>query len=137
MPAPDLLALAEQEIRARHDAFVVWFTKGDDDAVMAETLASFAPTMAQVTPEGAILERAALEAGLRAARGQRPVDFTIAIEDVAPIWQGEDAVLVAYVERQTVDGRRTARRSTALMRRAENAPNGVVWLHVHETWMTD
>ena len=44
-------------------------------------------------------------------------------------------MLVRYVERQIVDSRETARRSTALMTRDAGAPEGVAWRFVQETWI--
>ena len=41
--------------------------------------------------------------------------------------------LATYEEWQEVEGQVTARLSSALFQRKENTPNGLVWLHVHET----
>jgi len=50
-----------------------------------------------------------------------------------PIDQGHQ--LVTYQEWQQTEGAPRGRRVTAVMRRQDEAPNGVEWLHVHEVWL--
>jgi hypothetical protein len=48
-----------------------------------------------------------------------------------------DILLVTYEEWQQSGDQTTARLSTALFRDKPDAPNGLEWLHVHETWLPD
>jgi hypothetical protein len=91
--------------------------------------------MRRIGPEGAVQDRAAILAMLRAARAARPGDFAITIEmgiaqDLAP-----GTVLVTYDEGQVIGPRHTLRRSTAVFTADPAAPEGVVWRHLHETWI--
>ena len=54
---------------------------------------------------------------------------------IRPIWERGEAVLLQYVEQQYRDGRTTRRLSTALFTAEPDAPCGVVWRHLQETWM--
>ncbi|MFX0092506.1 MAG: hypothetical protein ACFFBD_12150 [Candidatus Hodarchaeota archaeon] len=45
--------------------------------------------------------------------------------------------MTTYEEWQEIDGQTIARLSTALFRKCFDAPNGVEWLHAHETWLQD
>jgi hypothetical protein len=130
-----LAALAEAEVRARHDFFVDWFTGRADQAAFDTCARAFAPDMRRIGPEGAVQDRAAILAMLRAARAARPGDFAITIEmgiaqDLAP-----GTVLVTYDEGQVIGPRHTLRRSTAVFTADPAAPEGVVWRHLHETWI--
>lgn len=86
-----------------------------------------------VAPDGTLIGRAHLMADLGNARGSRSID--IAIESQGLIWYSDGAALATYVEVQTQDHRVTRRRSTVLFRRTGGARNGLIWLHVHETWI--
>jgi len=134
------MSLAENAIREvieRHDAFVAWFTDGSDPAVMDTMVRAFSPTMVMIDPDSAAPTRHAdLVAMLTGARGKRPADFSIVIAEPEALWADENAALITYIEHQSKGPVRTARRSTALFTRDEAAPNGVVWQHVHETWIT-
>ena len=132
--ATDIGTLALREVRERHDAFVEWFVRGTEKAVMASIDAALGPDFAQVSPSGATYGRPALIDMLRGARATREADFAIAIEDDRVLWSARDAALVAYVERQWIGGETTRRRSTALFTLDPDAPGGVLWRHVQETW---
>ena len=127
-------AMALREVRERHGGFVEWFTSGRDEAVFEAMMAAFGPRFALVDPSGEVFDRARVDDMLRGARATRASDFRIAIEDGTVLWETADAALVGYVERQWMDGRVTARRSTALFTRNADAPCGVRWNYLHETW---
>jgi len=86
-----------------------------------------------IAPDGASRDRTAVMGFLAGATA--PADFRIDILDLRTIWESESAVLLQYVEQQYRDGRTTRRRSSALFTADENAPLGVVWEYLHETWM--
>lgn len=130
----DIAAAAIREVIDRHDAFVLWFSGVGDEDVFAGIERVLGPTMVMVDPSGALIRRPALVAGLRAGRGSRP-KFVITVDAPETIWAREDAALIAYIERQDIDGQTSARWSTALFTKDDGAPNGVVWQHVHETWI--
>ncbi len=124
---------AAKEVVALHAEFVELFTGRSSDFSRCE--AALAPDFRMVTPQGTCLEREAVLAGLRSAHA-RP-DFRIEILDIRPVWEQGEWVLLQYIEQQYRDGRTTRRRSTALFEAFAEAPCGVVWRYLHETWMQD
>ncbi|MEM8550877.1 MAG: hypothetical protein AAGF45_00720 [Pseudomonadota bacterium] len=131
----DLETAAIKEVIDRHDGFVTWFTGRGDNAVMEAMEAVFPPGMVLISPDASVCPYERLIPMLRDARGKRDRDFAITIDAPKIIWSAQDTVLVEYIERQVIGGEATARRSTALFTRADGTPNGVVWRHVHETWI--
>lgn len=125
------------EVDDLHRFFVAWLG-GEPGAEFARCEAALGPGFQIVEPDGTVVERATLMRALASARGKhddpdRP--FDIRIEDATARSLSGALCLVTYVERQTVRGQPTARRSSALLRDAPDGPNGVEWLHVHETWI--
>lgn len=129
---------AVEEVRRLHDAIGAWFRGETDD------LAPFADAMADefriVSPDGTTSDREAVIAGLRGARGAHAGEtppFRVEIRDPEVRASPGDCRLVAYEEHQRAGGEWTGRASTALLRPADDAPAGVEWVHVHETWLPD
>ncbi|WP_298976406.1 hypothetical protein [uncultured Roseobacter sp.] len=108
----------------------------------AEGFAPFADALADpcrvVSPLGTITERAELltefEAihGVLAAQGNA---FVIRVENALVLRQWGDHALVSYEEWHDLGDESSARLSTALYTADENAPLGVAWSHIHETWL--
>ena len=46
-----------------------------------------------------------------------------------------DLLVATYEEWHQTGDRTTARISTGVFRHEAGAPNGLLWLHVHETWL--
>ena len=85
-----------------------------------------------VGPTGAVTERAALLEWLKGAYGSRP-GLRIEIRGER-IHQREPVFLATYEEWQTHEETTRGRVSSVLFREADGVPNGLEWLHVHETW---
>jgi len=49
--------------------------------------------------------------------------------------QIKDLSLATYEEWQELERQTTARLSSMLFQGAQSTPNGLKWLHVHETWI--
>jgi hypothetical protein len=49
----------------------------------------------------------------------------------------EDIFLVTYEEWQKTNGEDKGRLSTVIFCKSSNKFNGIVWLHVHETWLSE
>ncbi|MEO9652115.1 MAG: hypothetical protein ABJ360_18560 [Roseobacter sp.] len=91
-----------------------------------------------VSPLGTITERTALLIEFEAAHGalaEHGTAFAIRIENPQVLQQWDDHALVQYEEWHDLKDDSSARLSTALFNSGENAPLGVVWSHVHETWL--
>lgn len=67
-----------------------------------------------------------------AARGHRPIRIETTNVVVPP-----ELDLGTYEEWQTTGGVATGRLSTAVMRSVPGFPNGLAWVHLHETRLPD
>lgn len=136
-PSDDaLFAACEAEVAGLHRFFVGWMTGAvaRDAAIYARFIDAVADGFALISPGGTATEREALIAELEAAHGGRAA-FDIWIEDCRCRWSAGDLCLITYEEWQQTGVAKTGRLSTALFRRRAASPNGVEWLHVHETWL--
>jgi hypothetical protein len=140
----------EAEVRELHEFLVEWMT-----GVLPRTPEAyerFTQVMADgiviSNPGGELTERASLIGALESAHGIQaespnqgrgnngePKDFRIWIENCQCRHQEGGLSLVTYEEWQQISGTVTGRLSTALFRRCNGTPNGVEWLHLHETWL--
>ena len=131
-----MLQRSVREVIELHDFFSVWLrreTAATGDFARCEN--AIAPDFRMVTPEGKIHLRAEVIARIRAMRATVGSDFRIQILQPGVVWQRGDAVLLEYIEQQYRDGQETNRRSTALFIDEPAAPCGVLWRHLHETWI--
>lgn len=133
----------EREVTELHRFFQDWF--GGLLENDADTLSRFGSVLAEgfliVPPGGSALERGSLVERLRGAHGSwatgRERPGRIWIENFHVRRSADDWALVTYEEWQEVGGETRGRISTAVFGRREDTPNGVEWLHVHETWLPD
>ena len=91
-----------------------------------------------VPPDGSETTREPVLDSIRASRGgdaDSEPPFRIEIRDLRALTTTDDYCQLTYEEWQRRDGEWSGRRSTALFRRDETAPNGVVWVDLHETWI--
>ncbi len=121
-----------------HQFFEDWFSGKLEPS--EKNFERFTATVAEsfeiISPDGTrmvrdeILERVKNAHGANKDRG-----FRVWIKNYRgrPIQEGIH--LATYEEWQEQDGKERGRLSTALFRTNPDAPNGVVWLHVHETWL--
>ncbi|MBY5932704.1 hypothetical protein KUV51_06815 [Tateyamaria omphalii] len=132
----DLLALAETEIRKRHVFFVDWYRGTADLSEMDVTAACFAPDFRIIWPSGGYLERAPLLTALAKAHNSTGPEFEIRIDIDHAVALSDDLCLMTFDEYQETANGPNARRGTAVFSRDDKAPNGVVWRHLQETWLT-
>ena len=126
-----------REVQELHQFFQDWFTAAlpDEDSSFARFSNVVADGFAIITPEGRTLERDLLLTGLRGAHGSWADGGRIWIENLNVRRTVGDLALVTYEEWQESEGQTRGRLSTALFRESAVTPNGVEWLHVHETWL--
>ncbi|WAJ28128.1 hypothetical protein [Antarcticirhabdus aurantiaca] len=130
-----LASLVLAEIAERHAFFERWFNGLGDEDALSVSLERFDPAFRRIDPAGREAGFEALAASLSARRGSRAADpVSIAVEDLAVLWDAGDAVLAGYVEVQgsLAAPERHRRRSTALF---VAPPSGGAprWRHVQET----
>lgn len=127
----------QTEINELHQFFQDWFNGAipATDKTFARLLTALGPGFTIINPDGRLTERRSLVEGLRKSYNTRN-RFKIWIENFQ-FWRLEGSISVMIYEEwhQTLNGEPAARISTALFKEDANAPNGVSWLHVHETWL--
>jgi hypothetical protein len=131
----DLLNKAEAEVRRRHDFFVAWFTGRAEAEDMALSMRSFAPDMQRIGPDGGFQTAAEVIKMVENARGVLDGRFEIRIDLLSARLINPDIALLVYNEHQSHVDKRNSRRSTALFSADRQAPEGVVWRHLQETWI--
>ena len=131
----DLIARAQAEVVNRHHFFVEWFTGRASEAELETSLRAFAPDMVMIEPDANTIGRDEVVAMVTGARGKRPANFEIRVELISARLVGSDIVAVVYDEHQVIDGERSARRSSAVFSADPDAPEGVAWRHLQETWI--
>ncbi len=131
-----LVDRAAKEVVDLHQYFQQWF-RGDianDAANQARFMDSFDPLCELVAPNGDIDAISALSKRFLAAWKRFP-DAKVWTSSFVPITVMPDQVLVKYREWREIDGETTVRMTTCLFSRDDNAPNGVKWTYIHETWL--
>ncbi len=118
------------EIAALHVEFERWL-RGESDS-FARIEASLASDFTIVPPGGGVVSLAPLLEGLRREHGERRI--RIRIENVILRWHAGDAALATYEEWHDHEDYTTARAATVLFSVDRQAPGGLLWRHVHETF---
>ncbi|MEM1201855.1 MAG: hypothetical protein AAGN66_01350 [Acidobacteriota bacterium] len=134
----DMDERCRREVEGLHAFFQEWFNAEVDetDRVFERFSGVMGDGFVLVSPDGSVAERAPLTAGLRRAYGRwRGNPGKIWIENYRFHRSGEGWAMVTYDEAQEVDGELKVRRSSALFGADPEAPNGVVWWHLHEVWL--
>ena len=130
------LAQCAAEICRLHDFFQAWFR--GDMAEHEENFQQFAAVMSPdffiIAPDGGLMTLLPLTERLRQAYGKQP-GVRIWTQQHRLHYQRADVALCTYEEWQERNGETTVRLSSVLFQQATLAPHGLVWLHVHETWL--
>ena len=126
----------EAEIESLHEFFVDWYAGERDEDDFDRLERALTPGFEMVTPDGVRRDRAAVLEGIRESYGRdEPGAFDIAIRNVELIRRVDDHATVRYEEWQETDGETTGRISTVLFRERPDAPGGLTWVDLHETWL--
>jgi hypothetical protein len=133
---PLTLAPWHTEIVELHAFFQGWLdgTLPATDAVFARLADTIETEFTLITPSGEIITRTPLLSQLRAAHESRP-NWRMWIENAQLLVENSDLTVATYQEWQQTGDATTVRISTAVFRNCSGTPNGLVWLHVHETWL--
>jgi hypothetical protein len=129
-------ARCQTEIIELHAFFERWFTGRveSSEAQLTRVAEVLAPDFRLISPRGVVDTRGPLLAAIRRAHGARR-RCRIWIEDCRCRTLGPGLCLATYQEWQEIEGETTARLSTAIFRPRPDAPNGIEWVHLHETWL--
>ena len=120
------------EVLDTHVLIRNWLGEADAQADICEKLLSrFSPNFSMVTPGGALLDFAALNAFFCTQRGARQ-GLNIEIKDMQVIAENERGATVTYKELQQLPGQQaTLRFSTAVFELDHDGHT--LWRHLHET----
>jgi len=132
----DMNKRCRREIEELHRFFEEWFTGGVDpaDAAWHRVEGVLGAEFEMICPRGNRTGREALLKSLRAAHGTRASGtFRIQVKGCRGRSPGPGLWLATYEEWQVVEGGTNGRLSTALFGERAGPPNGVEWLHLHET----
>jgi hypothetical protein len=128
--------LAIRECVELHEFFRAWLTPHNGSKLDPQRFErAFDPEFRLVGPDGGVRDRAAIVGWLHDLKEGRGADFRMEVSDFRAVWQQGDAILLEYVETQYLQGKTTQRQSTALLKRAPEAPIGIAWVHLQETWL--
>jgi len=121
-----------------HEFFVEWYVGTAPPAAFDRVEDALAPTFEMVTPDGTCHDRAAVLRMVRESfERDDPGAFDIEIRNVTVVREMGIHATVRYEEWQTRDGTETGRISTVLFREDGDAPCGLSWLDLHETWLEE
>lgn len=136
-PTGALRARCEDEVTDLHRFFQEWYrgtieAGGEGFSRMSDVLTE---GFHLITPDGALVGRSEILGAVRGAHGSRGPDFTIRTGECRFRAGGRGLGVVTYEEWHEDGDTRRGRISTAVFQDRADAPNGVEWVHVHETWL--
>lgn len=122
------------EIEALHDFFVAWYTGRADGVDRLEAV--LAPHFEMVTPDAERVGRGEVIDSVRATGdAYDPGAFDIDIKHFDAVDIHEGHAVARYEEWQHTPDGTNSRLSTVFFRADSDAPNGLSWVTVHETWL--
>lgn len=126
----------EREIEALHELFVDWYCGEATEEEFDRLPATTAPSFEMITPDGNVVPREAVIEGVRDSYNKYDLDeFDIEIRNVEVRETPPEYALVRYEEWQDGPDGETGRLSTVLLREDGDAPLGLVWVELQETWL--
>lgn len=132
-----------KEVVGLHRFFEGWFAGSIGPAGVPHRLErALSEEFRMVTPSGYTSTREQVIRSVSEAHGRQPLAtgsdrFRISIADLVGIHERDGVALISYQEWQSGPAGVRGRQSSALFREDPAAPEGVVWLHLHETWLPE
>ncbi|MEM8861236.1 MAG: hypothetical protein AAGD96_23160 [Chloroflexota bacterium] len=135
---PNIEIQVVSEIHRLHQFFVDWFNGilPESEESFSSFLSATAQNFSIIPPSGQLISLSALSSSLYELHHKRP-GLQIKVKNVQVQHQIGDYVLATYEEWQLEQGDQewNGRISTALLSHNESTPSGIMWHHVHETWL--
>ena len=122
-----------EEIVQLHDFFETYFLGTETSLERVEAV--FAPEFTVVAASGIESDRESTMQMLVDGHAHTS-DLKITTTDHRLILQTEDAIVASYIEHHELSQRDNHRLSTVVFVADSTAPNELLWLRVHETWLT-
>ena len=129
-------SLWKNEIVELHEFFEEWFggENPPDNANRFETVLS--PEFRLISPHGTVHSRTDIIDAVRSGKSSR-LGVEIRVRSPELRFERGDIIVATYEELQRGDDLLTARLSTVVFELNDSLPNGLSWLHVHETWLPE
>jgi hypothetical protein len=124
-------AAFETEVRELHLFFERWFA-GTAGRAEVRRLDVLDESFHMIGPDGRLQDVGEVRSAIENAYGHRPM-----LIEIRNVRAHPSAPVGTYEEWQTIDGELTGRISSAVMAIDRSAPNGLRWMHLHETWLPD
>jgi len=130
-----------REVIGLHQFFQHWFNGEIENSedVLERIRGALAVEFRIISPDGRQTDRAHLIEAVTGSHGasrRRGQPIRIWIEGYEGRAVSDDTLVATYQEWQTATGGKRGKLATAVFRKRASAPNGVEWVHVHETWLT-
>lgn len=125
-----------REIEVLHQFFEGWLSgeRPETKEAFRRVDRALAPAFRLLHPSGTERSRDDILTGLRGAHGSQP-GLTIEIRNVQLCGAGAQLLAATYEEWQRSADTEDGRLSTVVFARHPEAPHGLRWRHVHETWL--
>ena len=137
MSEPDALyRQCTREVIELHDFFQAWLegSTPQTESVFRRFTDVNDPAFLLIGPHGRAIDLAAAHRWIWEAWKTRP-NSRLWTEAHTLRYSTTEMAVMTYHELQLNDGVPSRRLSTVVFRQEPAAPNGLVWVHVHETWM--
>ncbi|MEX2500325.1 MAG: hypothetical protein WD397_15770 [Wenzhouxiangellaceae bacterium] len=136
-PGMPELDVVEREVRELHRFFQDWYRGKLED----EAFQRFSGVMGEgfmiILPDARVLPRQTIVDAVRSQKGS-DAQAELWIENVRLVHSEAEFLVATYEEWQGRAGNDArGRLSTVVFTRDEDAPNGLAWRHVHETWLPE
>ncbi|MHA1557968.1 MAG: hypothetical protein ACTSPM_13675 [Candidatus Heimdallarchaeota archaeon] len=130
----------EKEVIDLHTFFAQWFSSEveNNDEVFSRVENALDKQFVLIVPTGELQPREKILQQIKAGYGSRKDDekeYRLWVQNIQCRLTEGNLCLVTYEEWAEVEGKTTARLSSALFRKNEKAVNGVEWVHVHEVYI--
>ena len=122
----------EREIIELHDFFQAYFLAKIDS--IDRFVATLEPDFTMIGPDGHLSDRSQVVEAVRAGHGHTD-SLEILTSDHTLLAARAGLIVARYVETHHLAARSNRRITTVVFAERTDRPNGVGWLHAHETWL--
>jgi hypothetical protein len=127
-----------REVRELHEFFVAYYTGECPEHEFERVERALAPGFEMAGPDGDRVDREQVLSWIEGKRGTYDAGaFDIEIRGCERLSAGPGFALVRYEEWQTAPDGETGRLSSALLRPDDDAPAGLRWVALQETWLEE
>jgi len=130
------LDIVAKEVRELHRFFQDWYRGELEDEAFQRFSGVMGEGFTIILPDAGVLPRETIVDAVRSEKGS-DADAELWVENVRLVHSEAAFLIATYEEWQgRKDGEARGRLSTVVFTRDVDAPNGLAWRHVHETWLS-